>query len=99
MSDSAKTGMATSSYTSDVRSPLVPYLDKDRGVEKMREKLILSAIITMIFQLQLALKSETQSPKMSEIQQIPTHEMITEIARENLDDLLRWLRQKQTRLN
>lgn len=65
----------------------------------MGEKLILSAIVTIVFQLQLAIKSETISPKMSWIEQIITHEMITEIARENLDDMLRWLRQKQTMLN
>jgi len=65
----------------------------------MGEKLILSAIVTIVFQLQLAVKSETISPKMSGIEQISTHEMITEIARENLDDMLRWLRQKQTMLN
>ncbi len=65
----------------------------------MGEKLILSAIITIVFQLQLAVKSETISLKMSGIEQIITHEMITEIARENLDDMLRWLRQKQTMLN
>ncbi|MBO1348939.1 MAG: hypothetical protein EBE86_016820 [Hormoscilla sp. GUM202] len=65
----------------------------------MGEKLILSAIVTIVFQLQLAVKSETISLKMSGIEQIITHEMITEIARENLDDMLRWLRQKQTMLN
>ncbi|MBC6422231.1 MAG: hypothetical protein GDA43_14720 [Hormoscilla sp. SP5CHS1] len=65
----------------------------------MGEKLILSAIITIVFQLHLAVKSETISPKMSGIEQISTHGMITEIARENLDDMLRWLRQKQTMLN
>lgn len=65
----------------------------------MWEKLILSLIVTMIFQLQLAVKSETLSPKMPGIELITTHEIITKIARENLDDLLRWLRQKQTMLN
>lgn len=65
----------------------------------MREKLILSAIITMIFQLQLAVKSETISPKMSEIEQVITHEMITEIAREKIDYMLSWLKLKKTMLN
>jgi len=77
-------------------------LDKghqDRGVEKMREKLILSAIITILFQLQLAVKSETPSPKMSGIEQNPSHETITEIVRENLKDTIGWLRRKKTRLN
>lgn len=65
----------------------------------MREKLILSAIITILFQLQLAVKSETINPKMSGIEPNPSHEMITEIARENLEDMIGWLRQKKTRLN
>ena len=65
----------------------------------MWEKLILSLIVTIILQLQLAVKSETLSPKRPESEQITTHEIITEIALKNLDDLLMWLRQKQTMLN
>lgn len=36
---------------------------------------------------------------MSVIEQIRTHEMIEEIAMENLEELLDWLRQKKTMFN
>ncbi|MGK7901604.1 MAG: hypothetical protein AB4352_09355 [Hormoscilla sp.] len=65
----------------------------------MWEKLILSLIVTMILQLQLAVKSETLSPKMPGSEQVTNHEMIREIANRNLEDVLRWLKQKKTMLN